>query len=156
MIKPRIYIDTSVIGGCFDDEFQDVSNKLFEEFKDGKKIAVISNITILELESAPDNVKNKINEIPEQFIEKVSLSLEADELSKKYISEQVISTNFIEDARHIAISTIEKVDILASWNFKHIVNVARIHGYNAVNLKEGYHILEIRSPLEILEVNDEE
>lgn len=153
MIKQRVYIDTSVIGGCFDDEFSEFSNILFEEFKSGNKIAVISNITILELENAPDNVKNKLNEIPEQFIEKVSLSLEADELSKKYISENVISINFIEDARHIAISTIEKVDVLASWNFKHIVNLKKIHGYNAVNLKEGLHLLEIRSPLEM---SDEE
>jgi len=151
MIIQRIYIDTSVIGGCFDDEFKEASNKLFEDFKLGKRIAVISNITILELIDAPDKVKNKINEIPEQFLEKVNMSLEADELSKKYISEQVISINFIEDARHIAISTIQKVDVLASWNFKHIVNLKKIHGYNAVNLKNGFQILEIRSPLEVLD-----
>jgi predicted nucleic acid-binding protein len=153
MLTPRIYIDTSVIGGCFDDEFSDSSNKLFEEFIAGKKIAVISNITNLELEKAPEDVKNKLNEIPEQFIEKVTLSIEAEELSNKYISENVISPNFIEDARHIAIAVIEKVDVLASWNFKHIVNLKRIHGYNAVNMKEGYQLLEIRSPRE---VSDEE
>jgi hypothetical protein len=123
MIKQYIYIDTSVIGGCFDDEFADSSNKLFEEFKAGKKIAVISNITNLEQEKAPENVKNKLNEIPEHFFEKVSLSIESEELSNKYISENVISSNFIEDARHIAIAVIEKVDVLASWNFKHIVNL---------------------------------
>ncbi len=151
MIKQKVYIDTSVIGGCFDDEFSDVSNKLFEEFKDGKKIAVISNITALELEKAPERVKNKLSEIPEHSIEKITLSFEAEELSNKYISEEVISPNFVEDARHIAIATIMKVDVLASWNFKHIVNLKKIYGYNAVNLKEGYPLLEIRSPLEVLD-----
>jgi hypothetical protein len=151
MIKQRIYIDTSVIGGCFDDEFSDVSNKLFEEFAIGKKIAVISNITNLELEKAPENVKNKVNEIPEEFIEKVSLSIEAEELSNTYISENIITANFIEDARHIAIAVIEKVDVLASWNFRHIVNLKKIHGFNAVNLKGGHQLLEIRSPREVLD-----
>ncbi len=151
MVKQKIYIDTSVIGGCFDDEFSDASNKLFEEFKAGNKIAVISNITILELEKAPEDVKSKLDEIPEQFIEKVALSIEAEELSNKYISENVISPNFIEDARHIAIAVIEKVDVLASWNFRHIVNLKRIHGYNAVNMKEGYQLLEIRSPREVID-----
>lgn len=151
MLRQKIYIDTSVIGGCFDDEFSVASNKLFEEFKTGKKIAVISNITYLELEKAPDYVKNKLHEIPEQFIEKISLSIEAEELSKKYISENVITPNFIEDARHIAIAVIQKVDVLASWNFKHIVNLKKIHGYNAINLKEGHQMLEIRSPLEVID-----
>nr|VFJ43411.1 MAG: hypothetical protein BECKFM1743A_GA0114220_100085 [Candidatus Kentron sp. FM]VFJ43857.1 MAG: hypothetical protein BECKFM1743C_GA0114222_100047 [Candidatus Kentron sp. FM]VFK05768.1 MAG: hypothetical protein BECKFM1743B_GA0114221_1000424 [Candidatus Kentron sp. FM] len=40
--------------------------------------------------------------------------------------------------------------VLVSWNFKHIVNLERIHGYNAVNLKQGYSMIEIRTPLEVL------
>lgn len=149
----RIYIDTSVIGGCFDDEFTEHSNKLFEEFKSGKKIAVISNITALELDNAPEQVKNKIREIPEQFLERISISIEAEELAQKYLDEKVISKKFTEDAWHIAIATIENIDVLVSWNFKHIVNLKRIHGYNGVNLKEGYRSIEIRTPREILDEN---
>ena len=55
-----------------------------------------------------------------------------------------------DDCHHIAIATIRRVDILASWNFKHIVNENRIRGYNSVNLKMGYDQLEILSPLEII------
>ena len=151
MIKNRVYIDTSVIGGCFDEEFLISSNKLLNEFVIGKKIAVISNITFYELEKAPEKVRNKIKEIPKHFIEKITTTKEAEELAQKYILENVISPNFIEDARHIALATIQKVDILASWNFKHIVNIKRIHGYNGVNLKEGYQLLEIRSPREVID-----
>ena len=156
MIKQKIYIDTSVIGGCFDDEFQEFSNKLFEEFKKGIKIAIISDVTLLELKKAPEEIRNKLNEIPSEHTINIILEENSELLAEKYISEKVISANYTEDARHIALATINNVDILASWNFKHIVNVARIHGYNAVNLKEGYHILEIRSPRDILEVSDEE
>ena len=58
MVKSRIYIDTSVIGGCFDSEFKEWSNKLFEEFKTGIKIAIISDITLVELSLAWDEVNN--------------------------------------------------------------------------------------------------
>lgn len=61
-----------------------------------------------------------------------------------------VSKNFYEDALHIAISTTYNVNVLASWNFKHIVNLNRIRLYNAVNIKNGYSVLEIRSPREII------
>lgn len=54
------------------------------------------------------------------------------------------------DAQHIAIATVGRVDVLVSWNFKHIVNLGRILGYNSVNLREGYPTIEIRTPREVL------
>ena len=89
MLKSKIYIDTSVIGGCFDDEFSEISNKLFEEFKAGIKIAVISDITLLELQKAPDEVRNKINELPKEYKIFISFTEEAAELADKYISENI-------------------------------------------------------------------
>jgi len=151
MIKFRIYIDTSVIGGCFDDEFTEYSNLLFQEFITGKKIAVVSNITLKELKQSPEHVRMKFEEIPKENIEYVGLSVEAEELAHKYIENGVISLNFLLDAEHIAIASVEKIDIVASWNFKHIVNINRIRGFNSVNLREGYQVIEIRSPMEIID-----
>ena len=54
------------------------------------------------------------------------------------------------DAQHIAIATVGRVDVLVSWNFRHIVNLVRIHGYNSVNLRKGYPMIEIRTPREVL------
>ncbi len=51
----------------------------------------------------------------------------------------------LADTQHIAVATIEQVDLLVSWNFKHIVNFDKIRLYNSVNLKYGYRILEIRN-----------
>lgn len=149
-IKQRIYIDTSVIGGCFDEEFTDWSNELMKEFKQGIKIAVISDVTYRELEFAPNRVKKKLNEIPKNNTEYVITQSEAEELAELYIKEKAISEKYYEDAVHIANATIEMVHALVSWNFKHIVNLDRIKKYNGVNLKNGYSMIEIRSPREIL------
>jgi hypothetical protein len=73
-----------------------------------------------------------------------------DQLANSYVNEKVVGETSIDDCRHIACATIMKVDYLVSWNFKHIVNVFRIRGYNSVNLKNGYIQLDIRSPKDII------
>lgn len=150
MYRPRIYVDTSVIGGCFDNEFEKYSNQLFEEFRSWKKRLVISDLVLFELEGAPESVKEVLNKVPEDNIEYVFLSEESISLANAYLKEGVIVENSLSDARHLAIATIERVDVLVSWNFKHIVNLDRIHLINSVNLKLGYPILEIRSPMEVI------
>jgi hypothetical protein len=150
MFRPRIYVDTSVIGGCFDNEFEKYSNQLFEEFRSWKKRLVISDLVLFELEGAPESVKEVLNKVPEDNIEYVFLSEESISLANAYLKEGVIVENSLSDARHLAIATIERVDVLVSWNFKHIVNLDRIHLINSVNLKLGYPILEIRSPMEVI------
>ena len=80
---------------------------------------------------------------------------EAEALADAYITENVISRKCLDDCRHIAIATVNKVDVLASWNFKHIVNFNRIRGYNAVNLRNGYNLIEIRNPIELLNYENE-
>ena len=149
-MKLRIYLDTSVIGGCFDDEFEEASNLLFEKFIKRKFLATISELTILELENAPENVQKIIKKIPSENIEILELTEEANELALKYINEGVLGKGKLVDAQHIAIATIHRIDVLVSWNFKHIVNLQRIRGYNSVNLKLGYPLLEIRTPWEVL------
>ena len=149
-MKQRIYIDTSVIGGCFDAEFSEWSKALFKEFAEGSKIVVVSNLTRLELEGAPVRIRDILMTVPENFMENVSLGDEAEVLADLYIAEKVVTSKHIVDARHIAVATVERVDVLASWNFKEMVNLDRIRAFNAVNLRMGYPLLEIRSPREVL------
>ncbi|MBI5373881.1 MAG: type II toxin-antitoxin system VapC family toxin [Candidatus Schekmanbacteria bacterium] len=149
-MKPRVYVDTSVIGGCFDDEFKDYSNQLFSEFISGKKRIVISDLVLFELEEAPENVKSVLNDVPYKYTEYVFLNEESIELARAYLKNGAVTENSLSDARHIAIATVEKADILVSWNFKHIVNLNRIHLINSLNLKLGYPMIEIRSPREVL------
>jgi hypothetical protein len=150
MHKLRIYIDTSVIGGCFDKPFEYWSNLLFEEFISGKKTAVISRVTVDEVSQAPENVIRKLEEIPTDFLEVLIITDEARNLAEQYIFNKVVTRKFYEDALHIALATIAKVDVLVSWNFRHIVNLGRISKYNDINKFNGFKELEIRTPMEVL------
>ena len=149
-MKPRIYIDTSVIGGCEDEEFSRWSIQLFEEFRQGLKTAVISNLTRQELEGAPEKVKQILLSLPDINMENVILTEISECLAQNYIDDGVVGSRHIVDAQHIALASVERVDVLVSWNFQHIVNIDRIHAFNSVNLKLGYPMLEIRSPREVI------
>ena len=148
-MRPRIYTDTSVLGGCEDDEFREPSRRLLEAFQRGELTLVLSELTVRELETAPAGVRIVLGRVPSVNIETLALSSEAEELATAYILDGAIATRMRADALHIALATVARVDVLVSWNFKHIVNLKRIHAYNAVNLKRGYPVLEIRTPREV-------
>lgn len=148
-MRPRIYADSSVLGGCEDEEFLDPSRRLVEAFVKGELTLVLSELALRELEAAPEGVRKIVGQVPEAHIEPLSLSPEAEELAAAYIEERAIGARMRADALHIALATVARVDVLVSWNFKHIVNLKRIHAYNAVNLKRGYPLLEIRTPREV-------
>jgi len=116
----------------------------------GKKIPVISDILLLELEGAPTEARDILKRVPVRNIEYVSLSEDSIALAGRYIEDGAVAENSISDARHIAIATVERVDVLVSWNFRHIVNINRIRLLNSVNLKMGYPTLDIRSPKEVI------
>jgi len=99
--------------------------------------------------NAPEKVRNLLQKYSSDKFERIELNEESANLADKYIAEKVVGKASIEDCRHIALATINKVDVLASWNFKHIVNLDRIKGYNSVNLKLGYQMIEIRSPKDL-------
>lgn len=145
----KVYVDTSVIGGCLNDEFSQWSCALFDEFKLGLKTAVIADITLQELESAPDEVKNILSPLSDK-IDYVSFTDEADKLAMAYVQEGVVTPKYLLDAQHIALASVSRIDVLVSWNFKHIVNLNRIRLYNAVNLKTGHPMIDIRTPREVL------
>ncbi len=151
MIKPRIYIDTSIVGGYFDDEFKDATIKLFQRLENYEVYFVVSDLLDLELINAPRRVKELLQRFSTLQIQKVYLTAEAINLASIYVQEKVVGKSSIEDCRHIALATINKVDVVASWNFKHIVNLDRIKGYNSVNLRNGYPMIEIRSPNDLVQ-----
>ena len=152
----KIYSDTSTIGGCFDKEFQKWSNELFDEFKNGVEILMLSDLTLQELELAREEVRNKVKEVPKTSIVNIGITDEAIHLAETYIVEGALTNKSYNDALHIALATIFNADVLASWNFKHIVNLERIRLYNSINFRLGYRIIEIRTPREILKSKDYE
>jgi hypothetical protein len=154
-MKRRIYTDTSVIGGCLDVEFEEASRQLMDMFKMGEAILVLSDLMLVELQEAPADVRAVLEEVPEAHREYIELTEEATVLAQQYIDAGVIGAAKRVDAQHIAIATISRVEVLVSWNFRHIVNLQRIRGYNSVNLRHGYPLLEIRTPQEIIRYEEE-
>ena len=154
-MKQRIYIDTSVFGGHFDEEFKEATNMLFKRLENREVKFVVSDLLDLELLNAPAHVKELLFNFPPEYFERVELTDETIQLADTYIEEKVVGKTSIEDCRHIALATIYKVDVLASWNFKHIVNLDKIKGYNSINLRLGYTMIEIRSPKDLVKYGDE-
>lgn len=151
MKKQRIYLDTSVFGGLFDKEFKKYTEPLFERIKNFEFQMLYSNITEDELKFAPKRIKNIVNLLPKNSTEYIKSDFETMSLAKKYIAKNVVGETSYIDCLHIALATIHNANILVSWNFKHIVNVVRIIGYNSVNLSEGYKQIDIRSPRELID-----
>ncbi len=154
--KLRVYADTSVIGGCEDEEFREPSRQLIDRFARGEMTLVLSNLTLRELEAAPAQVREILGVVPPQHTEVIDLSEEAERLSAKYIERGVLSSRMLADALHIAAATLAGVDVLVSWNFKHVVNLHRIQAYNEVNRDMGYEALDIRTPREIYDDEQDE
>ena len=156
MKKLRVYIDTSVIAGCLDDEFSLESNQLMEAIKQEKFILLMSDIIVSELINASQAVKDILLSIPQRVIEVVKITAEVLQLRDAYINEGVVTSKSINDATHVAAATIARAAAIISWNFKHIVRLDKMKGYNQINLLNGYGILTIISPLEVTidEAND--
>lgn len=148
--KLKIYVDTSVIGGCIDDEFKEWSIQLMKEFKLGLYLPVISEITQAEISKAPHKIQDILLELMDSNCEIISETEESIELANKYLESGILSINFEDDARHIAVATINNVDMVVSWNFKHIVHFDKIRQFNGVNIREGYKPIEIYSPREVV------
>ena len=150
--KPiRVYADTSVFGGCFDVEFKDASQKFFEEVRLERIKLVVSDTTALELADAPERVRRVLAELPPSAVERVFLDENTASLRDAYLNHGVVGKSSERDAEHIAAATIAEVDLIVSWNFKHIVHYEKISGYQGVNLLEGYGAIRIFSPMEVIE-----
>ncbi len=154
-MKQRIYIDTSVFGGHFDEEFKEHTIPLFDRIRKGEFIILYSTVTQEELENAPENVIELVKGLKADLTEFIEITEEAVTLATEYITEKVVGRTSYADCLHIALATINRADFLVSWNFKHIVNIERIRGYNAINIKNGFKQLEIRSPREFEKYEDD-
>jgi hypothetical protein len=127
----------------------------FEKVFETNTILLISNLLEFELISAPQFIRDFFLNLPKEKIVKIESTEEAQNLAQMYINEKIVGKTSLLDCQHIATATLNYADVLVSWNFKHIVNLIRIKGYNSINLREGYHTLEIRTPKEIFKDENE-
>lgn len=149
MRAQRIYVDTSVIGGCFEPEFAPWSNSLFQDFGIGTYLPVVSEIVAAEIEDAPEIVRTRYADLLALGAEMLEVDQSIVSLAEVYQKRKILTPKFYDDGLHIALATAAEVDVLVSWNFKHIVHYQKIRLFNAVHLELGYKPLQIYSPREV-------
>jgi len=145
----RIYLDTSVIGGCHDKEFQSWSNGLMKDFRLKNYLPVLSELTFDEISKAPKPVQQTLRALLDYDPEVLDITESALELSEKYLKREILTPKFRDDALHIALASLANVDVLVSWNFRHIVHYDKIRLFNAVNIENGLKSIDIYSPREV-------
>ena len=145
------YADTSVIGGCEDDEFREPSVRLWDTFTSGRHRLALSALTARELEGAPPAVRAWLDRVPAEHLVALADSDEATDLAQVYLGRGIVGPGSTADAMHVALASVARVDVIVSWNFRHIVNLGRIRLFHAINLERGYDLVEIRSPREVLD-----
>jgi hypothetical protein len=156
MRKLRVYLDTSVFGGVSDEEFSGPTASFFRAVLAGRYTVLVSEETVRELGDAPQAVKDVLDRIPGNAMERVALGPEVEVLAQAYVSAGVVGQANQSDAIHVAAATVARADLILSWNFRHIVNYSRIRGYNGVNALNGYPPIEIHSPLEVADGDEGE
>lgn len=149
----KIYADTSVFGGVFDEEFSRPSKKFFEEVDSRRFILVTSAIVQAEIESAPQQVQEFFHRAI-TFAEIAELTREVLELRQAYLNAKIVTPKSVNDAAHVALASVSQCNMIVSWNFRHIVHFEKIPKYNAVNTLRGYAHLNIYSPLEVIQYDD--
>jgi predicted nucleic acid-binding protein len=153
--KFRIYADTSVFGGCLDDEFTEESNRFFELIRSGQVLALVSQVVVDELAEAPPKVREVLESLPPECVAFVDLTREIIELRNEYLAAGIVGRRSMDDATHVAAATVARADAIVSWNFRHIVRLDKMRAYNLVNLQAGYGLLSIVSPQEVWIDEDE-
>jgi hypothetical protein len=155
MKRFRVYADTSVYGGCFDEEFAKESQAFFEAVRSGRFNLVISPTVLAELQRAPEHVRRIPAELPPHAVEMMDFTDEVRLLRDAYLDADILGPEHQADAEHVACASVAEVDFVLSWNFKHIVQFEKIAAYQAVNLLNGYREIRIYSPKEVV-ANEEE
>ncbi len=149
----RVYADTSVFGGVFDEEFSRPSRTFFDQVRQGRFALVVSALVRDELEGAPQEVASHAEAILTAAAE-VDAYEDALRLRDAYLTEQVVGRNCADDAFHVAMATVSGCSVIVSWNFQHIVHFDKIPLYNAVNERNGYPPIAIYSPNEVIWYED--
>lgn len=145
----RVYLDTSVVGGCLDPEFAPWSQGLVADCRAGRLRPVLSDLLAAELAEAPAAVQAVYADLRTLASQVVGTDREALALLAAYERATVLGPRYRNDMLHIALATVAEVDVLVSWNFRHIVRVDKIRLFDAVSTAEGYRPVAIRSPREV-------
>ena len=150
----RIYADTSVFGGVFDDAFSMSSSVFFDQVRKNRFELVSSALVVDELAAAPERVRAFFLSFADSMRIR-DISREAVTLRDMYLEAGIVGTASLADAQHVALATVFDCWAIVSWNFKHIVHARKIPYYNGVNQGQGYKAIAIHTPQEVIDYEEE-
>lgn len=153
---PALYLDTSVIGGRFAEEFKAATRELFRQTDLGLYQLFVSVVTESEIQNAPAEIQKFFIETFADARQILPLTEESEQLARAYVAAGIVPANYLDDARHVAIATVEQVGLVVSWNFKHLANYRRETEFNRVNRLQGYRPVRILTPMELIYGDPEE
>ena len=152
-MRVKLYLDTSVLGAVCDPgpaERLVATRRVLDGLAEGRWEGYISTLVLEEVGRAPKPVRQRIAvELGKSAPSVLEESPESVSLAHAYVSAGVISADYEDDARHIAVATMNDVRVIVSWNFRHMVNIERKRGINSVNLREHLPLLDLVSPWEV-------
>ena len=155
MRKQKVYLETTLFNHYFDDDrgiAHESTVTLFKDIAAGKYEAFTSTYVTDELEKAPSDKRDKmISLIAEYDIAVLAPTDEAVRIADLYISENIIPQKYRTDGLHIAIATVNDLDMIISMNFQHIVKRKTKIGTGNINALNGYRAVEIYAPMEVIE-----
>lgn len=153
--KLKLYFDTSIFNFALADDVpkeKEVTLKLFDEVRKGKYEVYVSEVVIREANRASEEkAKSLIDLINEVVSEELYVNDEVQELAKRYVTEGIIPERYEDDALHIAVTSVNNLDAIISWNFAHIVKLKTKKEVVGVNAISGFKEIEIYSPWEVIE-----
>ncbi len=150
----KVYADTSVFGGVFDDEFAPICRAFFDQVRLGLFDLCVSDVTRQEISLSPANVREFFEEVSDYAV-LIAVDDQVLDLRDEYLRAGVVTAKWSDDAAHVAAATVAGADLIISWNFKHIVHFDKIRRYNAINALQGYRAIDIRSPQEVVGYEEE-
>lgn len=151
----KVYCDTSVFGGVFDEEFEKASIAFFDLVRQGRFNLLVSDLCRVEIDGAPEQVKFFFNSLM-THMHLVPINEPILMLRDAYVKAGIVGSRWLDDAAHVAAAAVAEADLIVSWNFRHIVHFDKIRLYNEVNIANGFRVVDIRSPLEVVDYEDEE
>ncbi len=156
---PKIYLETTLFNFYVDKDrgdAHDATVKLFKEIASGKYEAFTSDYVVDELKKASTEKQAKMLALLTEYnVPVLEMSDEADALADLYVSEGIIPAKYSTDGLHIAIATVNDLDMIVSMNFQHIVKRKTIKMTGAINTMKGYRAIEIYPPMEVIEDDDD-
>jgi len=153
--KLKLYLETSAWNFYFADdapEYRDITKEFFELVFKGVYDVYISEVVIKELRGASEELQKKLFKLvnkcsPKEF----RVTKEAEELAELYIKKRVVPAKKWEDALHVGVATVRDIDVIVSWNFRHLANVNKEQKFHVVNYEQGYkNLIEIRTPMGVM------